>query len=166
MNFTHYNLGYLERGSVVVVTLQGSAANVRLMDTTNFNNYRAGRRHSYHGGLAKSSPVRLPVPSSGNWHVTVDMQGLRGTVRSGVNVVPPSALRPLPTINEAPLRTIPTLVRDADHDLAPADEAPDGRTFDVFISHASEDKNEVVRPLATALQDAGLSPSYSRQLRK
>ena len=36
-------------------------------------------------------------------------------------------------------------------------EAPDGRTFDVFISHTSEDKDAVVRPLASALQSAALS---------
>ena len=160
MNFTHYALGHVERGSIVVVTLQGSAANVRLMDSSNFNSYKARRRHRYHGGLARSSPVRISVPNSGNWHVTVDMQGLRGTVRSGIKVIPPSALRPLPTINEAPLRSIPTLVRDAEHDLAPTAEAPDGRTFDVFISHTSEDKDAVARPLATALQGAGLSVWY------
>lgn len=160
MNFTHYNLGYQERGSVVVVTLKGSAANVRLMDAPNFNNYRARRRHHYHGGLVKRSPFRISIPRSGNWHVTVDMQGLRGTVHSGINIIPPSSIRPLPEINEAPLRSIPSLVRDADQDLASTDEAPDGRTFDVFISHASEDKGEVVRPLATALQGAGLSVWY------
>ena len=32
--------------------------------------------------------------------------------------------------------------------------------FDVFISHTSEDKDEVVRPLAIALRDAGLSVWY------
>lgn len=160
MNFTHYNLGHVERGSVVVVTLSGSAANVRLMDGSNFNSYKAGRRHSYVGGLAKRSPVRLPVPRSGTWHVAIDMQGLRGSVRSGVQVVPGAALNPLPTINEAPLRSVPTLVRDADDDLAPPPEAPDGRVFDVFISHASEDKDEVVRPLANALREAGLSVWY------
>ncbi|CAH0357206.1 DUF1883 domain-containing protein [Sphingobium sp. CECT 9361] len=160
MNFTHYNLGHLERGSVVEITLQGSAANVRLMDSSNFNSYKAGRQHRYHGGLAKQSPVRLTVPNSGTWHATVDMQGLRGTVRSGIRIIPGAALRPLPTINEAPLRSIPSLVRDADKDLAPTVEAPDGRTFDVFISHASEDKDEVVRPLANALRSGGLSVWY------
>ncbi|WP_136161879.1 DUF1883 domain-containing protein [Sphingomonas flavalba] len=160
MNFTHYNLGHVERGSVVVVTLSGSAANVRLMDGSNFSSYKAGRQHRYVGGLAKRSPVRLPVPHSGTWHVAVDMQGLRGSVRSGVQVVPGAAFNPLPTINEAPLRSVPTLVRDADDDLAPPPEAPDGRVFDVFISHASEDKDEVVRPLANALRETGLSVWY------
>lgn len=160
MNFTHYNLGHVERGSVVVVSLSGSAANVRLMDGSNFNSYKSGRQHRYVGGLAKRSPVRLPVPHSGTWHVAVDMQGLRGSVRSGVRVIPGAAFNPLPTINEAPLRSVPTLVRDADDDLAPPPEAPDGRVFDVFISHASEDKDEVVRPLANALRETGLSVWY------
>lgn len=161
MNFTHYDLGHLERGSVIVVTLSGSAANVRLMDSSNLSNFRSGRRHTYHGGLAKSSPVRLAVPHSGRWHLTVDMQGLRGTVRSGVQVIPGSALRPLPTLNEAPLRSVPSLVREPANDFAPADDAAaDARTFDVFISHASEDKADVVRPLAEALKAGGLSVWY------
>lgn len=160
MNFTYYNLGYIDRGTIVEVSLQGSAANVRLMDSSNFNSYKAGRQHRYQGGLANSSPVRLQVPSSGNWHVTVDMQGLRGTTRSSIRVIPSAAFRTLPAINEAPLRSMSTLVRDPGHDSAPTVEAPDGRTFDVFISHASEDKHEVVRPLATALQGAGLSVWY------
>jgi hypothetical protein len=34
------------------------------------------------------------------------------------------------------------------------------RQFDVFISHASEDKDEIVRPLAHALRDEGLDVWY------
>lgn len=160
MQFTHYPLGNVSRGSVVEVTLQGSAANVRLMDAPNFSSYKSGRRHSYHGGLAKRSPVRLTVPRSGMWHVTIDMQGLRGSTRSGVRVVPPEALKPLPAINEAPLRDVPTLVRDIGRDANQEDAAAEDARFDVFISHASEDKEEVVRPLATALQASGLNVWY------
>src|SRR5690606_41724243 len=36
----------------------------------------------------------------------------------------------------------------------------DIREHDVFISHASEDKDEIVRPLAIALRNAGLSVWY------
>jgi len=45
-------------------------------------------------------------------------------------------------------------------DLSPSDSQVEPREFDVFISHASEDKNDVVRPLATALQSAGLKVWY------
>ena len=104
--------------------------------------------------LGQKIPIRLRVPSSGTWHVTIDMQGLRGTARSSIRVIPGEALKPLPAINETPLRDMPTLIRNTEHDLVPATEAPDGRVFDVFISHASEDKEEVVRPLSIALQSA------------
>ncbi len=160
MKFTHYSLGYIERGSVVEVVLRGSAANVRLMDGSNFNNYKNGRRHQYIGGLAKRSPIRLEVPNSGTWHVAVDMQGLSGSVQTSIRVIPGAALKPLPTIDEAPLRSIPTLVRNLEQDKNSPTDVPDSKTFDVFISHASEDKDEVVRPLAVALQTAGLSVWY------
>lgn len=152
MQFNYYDLGHVERGRIVEITLQGSAANVRLMDSSNYQNFKNGRQHRCVGGLAKQSPVRLQVPHSGRWYVTVDMQGLRGTVRSGVRVLPGA----LPPLREIPLAEVPTLVRD----VPPDDQAPDHRTFDVFISHASEDKDEVVRPLAEALQSAGLTVWY------
>lgn len=135
MSFTHYNLGHVQSGSVVEVTLQGSAANVRLMNGSDFSNYKSGRAHRYIGGLVKRSPFRMAVPNSGTWHVAVDMQGLGGTTRSSIRVVPGSAMRPLPVANEASLRTLPSLVRSPDNDdLVPVADAPDGRTFDVFIS--------------------------------
>ncbi|RYZ90899.1 MAG: DUF1883 domain-containing protein [Proteobacteria bacterium] len=155
MRFNHYDLGYKERGQIVEVTLSGSAANVRLMDSSNFQSYRNGRQHRCHGGLATQSPIRIQIPSSGNWHVTVDMEGLRGTVRSGVRVLP----GPLPTIKNRPLSSVPSLVHKED-------EVPDFngekllKKYDVFISHASEDKDEVVRPLAIALKNEGLSVWY------
>ena len=160
MKFTHYKLGHVAGGAVVEVSLRGSAANVRLMDQSNFNNFKAGRQHRYHGGLIRRSPFRIRVPRSGTWHVTVDMQGLRGTVRSEIRVIPPEALKPLPPVNEASLRDVPSLVRNVALEQVPGVDAPDDRVFDVFISHTSEDKTDVVRPLATALRDAGLSVWY------
>ena len=154
MRFNHYDLGNLKAGQTVEVTLSGSAANVRLMDSSNFQSFRSGRQHRYVGGLVTRSPARLTVPHSGHWHVTVDMQGLRGTVRSAVRVMAGA----LPAFREAPLASVPSLVQGrAD---APGVVTDESREFDVFISHASEDKAEVVRPLAHALQGAGLRVWY------
>lgn len=154
MKFTHYDLGRKERGQIIEITLQGSAANVRLMDSSNLQNYKNGRRHTYYGGLAKSSPVRLQVPSSGHWHVTVDMQGLRGTVRTSVRTLP----GPLPTLREPSLASVPSLVHRDDY--FPEESDVYEKDFDVFISHASEDKDSVVRPLANALREEGLKVWY------
>lgn len=158
MKFVQYDLGFIQRGDVVEVTL-GNAANVRLMNSSDFSNFKAGRRHRYIGGLVKKSPYRAAVPSSGHWYVTIDLGMGGGSIRSAARVIPASALRPLPVANEAPLRSVPTLVRRSDDDLAPADEEAGG-TYDVFISHASEDKDDVVRPLAEALREAGLKVWY------
>lgn len=87
MNFQHYDLGYNENGKVVEVVLKGTEANVCLMDTSNFQNYRSGRRFSHYGGHFKQSPVRLAVPHSGHWHVTIDLGGYGGSVNSSVRVL-------------------------------------------------------------------------------
>lgn len=151
MNFLKYDLGNLKRGEVVEVTLT-SGANVRLMDSSNFNSYKNGRKHRFYGGLSKKSPIRIAVPSSGHWYVAVDMQGLRGSTRASVRVVPGA----LPEIQERPLSEVPSLVRD---NIPPPAETG-GETHDVFISHASEDKDDFVRPLANALINEGLNVWY------
>ncbi|HEY0975696.1 MAG TPA: DUF1883 domain-containing protein [Solimonas sp.] len=152
MNFTHYDLGQLTTGQIVEVTLSGSAANVRLMDSSNLSNFKAGRHHRYRGGMVKQSPYRIAVPSSGRWHVTVDMNGLRGTVRSAVRVLPGT----LPIARVLPLASVPSLVQRDE----PPGNASVVRAHDVFISHASEDKDAVVRPLAAALITEGLDVWY------
>ena len=96
MQFQHYNLGHQPQGAVVEVTLSGNAANVRLLDSTNFQNYRSGRKHRYIGGLIRRSPARLTIPRTGIWHIAVDFQGLRGQCRFSVRVIPRAALSPLP----------------------------------------------------------------------
>jgi hypothetical protein len=153
MNFTHYDLGNKQRGEIVEITLSGSAANVRLMDSSNFSSYRNGRQHKYYGGLAKQSPIRLAIPNSGHWHVTVDMQGLRGTTRSSIRMMPTA----LPTLKQPALSSVPSLVNKY---VSEDGYEENEKEYDVFISHASEDKVEVVRPLAIALKNENLNVWY------
>jgi hypothetical protein len=150
VQFIHNDLGSRQRGEVVEVTLT-AGANVRLLDSANFSNYKTGRRHSYIGGLAKKSPLHLQIPRTGHWHVAIDMQGLRGSTRASVRVLP----SPLPEIREAPLSSVPSLVRDT-----PPSVEGSGEYHDVFISHASDDKDDIVRPLANALIAQGLKVWY------
>lgn len=153
MNFQSYSLGNLRAGQVVEVTIQGDAPNVRLMDSSNFNSYKSGKRHRYYGGHATKSPVRIVVPHSGNWYVAIDFGGYAGRARTSVHVLPGK----LPEIHEQPLSSVPSLVLSRNE---PPEYADSIRKYDVFISHASEDKDAVVRPLATALREAGLNVWY------
>jgi hypothetical protein len=152
MQFIQSDLGSRKAGEIVEITLS-SGANVRLMSSSDFSNYKQGRQHRYIGGLAKQSPIRLQIPSSGHWYVVVDMQGLQGSTRASFRMLP-GALPPIR--NEVPLAEVPSLVR---RDLPPSVETG-GATHDVFISHASEDKDDIVRPLALALIEKGLDVWY------
>jgi hypothetical protein len=194
--FQYYDLGQRARGSIVVVTLLGNPANVRLLDTANFNRYRESLEHEYAGGLARQSPVRLEVPSTGHWHLVVDLIGLSGTTRTTVEILPsaPRAASPVPspaaaatTLPEpgatatpappvpappAPAPAIPApaapapgapgpIARIAENVSAVAPAAPAiPKAYDVFIAHASEDKDDVVRALAQALREQRLAVWY------
>ena len=160
MNFQKYDLGHQTRGNVVEVTLSGNAANVRLLDSTNFQNYRAGRRHHYYGGLVKRSPIRLTIPHTGTWYVTVDLQGLRGQVRSSIRVIPQAALSPLPEYSPPPLSSLVRPVTRGNSTMFEASDTERSEYYDVFISHAAEDKDDIVRPLANALIAEGLRVWY------
>ncbi len=149
MPYTQYEFAHLKRGATVEVTLRGSAANVRLMDSQNFNAYKAGRQHRYVGGLVKQSPYRIAVPRDGRWYVTVDMNGLRGSTQSSVRVIPP----PLPTARQG---LSGGSLADIRHEEPPP-VADDAQVWDVFVSHASEDKVAVARPLTDALKELGIS---------
>lgn len=150
MNFLQFDLGKQHRGEVVEITLS-SGANVRLMTSSEFSNYKNGRRHQFIGGLAKQSLIRLQIPNSGHWSVVVDMQGLRGSTRASDRMLPGL----LPEIRETPLSSVPSLVRERPPQVDAGVEM-----FDVFISHASEDKDTIVRSLAIELIGQGLKVWY------
>lgn len=154
MNFQKYDLGNLDRGRVVEITLSGNAANVQLLDSTNYSNYKNGRKYRYVGGLFTRSPIRLQTTHSSHWYVTIDLRGLKGTVRSSARVLPTA----LPRVEQKPLSSMPSLL----HEHGFGDNKEDDKTpqYDVFVSHATEDKDAVVRPLALALKERNISVWY------
>jgi hypothetical protein len=93
MQFLQFDLGQQPRGAVVEITLRGNAANVLLLDSSNFQSYKNGRRYNYHGGRVTRSPHRVAVPRSGRWYVVVDMGGYASHVDAWVSVLP-GALTP------------------------------------------------------------------------
>jgi hypothetical protein len=85
MGYLHRELDLTSR-NVVEVSLD-QQANVLLMDDTNFQHYRSGGEYTYHGGLAKRSPVRLSPRRSGRWHLVIDLGGRSGTIRHSIRVL-------------------------------------------------------------------------------
>jgi hypothetical protein len=159
VQYIHSDLGQRKRGDVVEVQLQGSAANVVLLDSSNFSAFKNGRQHRYYGGLAKNSPVHLTVPHSGHWYAVVYIPaGYRGSVRAGFRLLPGA----LPALRQTSASALGAIRQAADEYAEEIEGAPEpqAKAYDVFISHASEDKDEVVRPLAHALLELGVSVWY------
>ena len=86
MNFLKFSLGYLSGGALVVTTLDGVESDVFLVDPSNLLDFERGRSFSYTGGHYKSSPVRLRVPTAGQWTAVV-VPGVGGQVQASVEVV-------------------------------------------------------------------------------
>jgi hypothetical protein len=155
-----FDLGHRQRGEIVEVTLRGSGANLLLLDSSNLSNYKAGRRARYVGGLVTRSPYRMAIPSTGRWYVLVTMTGLRGSTNAAVRILP----GPLPPAREAIVHSSLAPIRQAADEYTDlgGDQlaAPEDKPYDVFVCHASADKDEVVRPLAYALRDENLAVWY------
>ena len=91
--FTHYDLKELRAGTIIEVTLS-AVNNVRLMTPANFQRFKETLDFKYVGGVAKKSPIRIPIPESGHWHMIVDMEGHHGLAESAVKMIaPPGTVR-------------------------------------------------------------------------
>lgn len=158
MRFLETDLGQRRRGTVVRVTLQGNAANVVLVDFSGLSNFRSRRAFTHYGGggFAKRSPVDLIVPHDGHWYVVVYLPGAGGQVRSSVQILP-GPLAPIRQSASTPLGRIAQAAAEVPD--ASGEAEPDKR-WDVFICHATEDKEEIVRPLALALRERDLAVWY------
>jgi uncharacterized protein DUF1883/TIR domain-containing protein len=154
MEHLRYDLGNLKKGSTVVVTLNNQA-NVQLMTSSEYNNYKAGRRYRYHGGRVTRSPFQIVVPSNGHWIVAVDLGGYAGRISASVAVQPPPRgfLPRAQSADDNPAAQVS--VRDNPEEPDPG--VLGGQTWDVFISHASEDKGSIARPLRDALASLGVT---------
>jgi hypothetical protein len=89
MNYIKIALRWQSQGSVVIVTLIGVESDVFLVDQPNLSAFESGASFHYHGGHVKSSPVRIAVPTTGDWTVVV-IPGAGGAVQAEARVIPAS----------------------------------------------------------------------------
>ncbi|MCY2951682.1 MAG: DUF1883 domain-containing protein [Planctomycetota bacterium] len=86
MNYLHYEFD-AGPDDLIEVKLD-KAANVQLLDPSNFELYRRGSKYHYHGGYVKVSPYLMSPPHQGHWHLVVDLGGHAGTVRASARLLP------------------------------------------------------------------------------
>lgn len=64
---------YFDSTGILNVEVQLThAANVFLVNSTNFQKYKNGQDYTYHGGYYTKSPVRIRVSGSGRWYLIVE----------------------------------------------------------------------------------------------
>ena len=91
MDFVHYDLGLLEEGTTVVVSLD-VAANVCVLDFANFMYYKMDISFMYLGGYITRSPYYVVIPRGGFWHVAIDLGGYEGRIGSSVEIISPEKI--------------------------------------------------------------------------
>jgi hypothetical protein len=85
MEHVHYEFD-APAGAIIEVTVDRQA-NVLLLDPINYQRYRHLDRYDYRGGLALRSPVPLRVPSTGRWHIAIDLSGRAGHVSTAARLI-------------------------------------------------------------------------------
>lgn len=86
MKFMHYEWYDLGPEDIIEVTLD-KQANVRLVDSTNFDRYKRGDSYDFRGGTQVKTPAHLSPPHRGHWHLVIDLEGYVGSVNVGVRVI-------------------------------------------------------------------------------
>jgi hypothetical protein len=85
MSFIHYKV---KAGPTNIIQIKLTRmANVRFMDTVNYQKYRMGKPYEFNGGLAEESPVEFRPAELRDWHVIIDMKGLSGETKAGIKVL-------------------------------------------------------------------------------
>ncbi|MEX1140696.1 MAG: DUF1883 domain-containing protein [Thermoleophilaceae bacterium] len=157
--FNYFDLKQCKRGDVYRVELS-SALNVLLVDSSGLSAFKARRQYRYWGGLITRSPHDFVIPRSGHWYLIYHAWGLRSGGRISIRPLVEAEAMPRATPNIVSLQSIAEAAAEyPGTDDAPG-VAPSAKDYDVFISHASEDKDEIVRELAGALDSEGLDVWY------
>ena len=113
-------------------------------------------------GVASSLEVHpdFVVPRSGHWYIVGHTWGLRDSAR--ISVTPITPVQPMDPATPFSV-DLTTIARDAARypgDVSSPSVAPHAKQYDIFVSHATEDKDTIVTPLAAALRSEGLVVWY------
>ena len=128
MDFVHYDLGYLVEGTTVVVSLN-AAANVCVLDSTNFMYYQMDISFMYLGGYITRSPYNVVIPRGGFWHVAIDLGGYEGRIGSSVEIISPEKIEVGLTFMGYPAKKYPNKKKPGqftDYLFGGANGVPDG----------------------------------------
>ena len=83
-------LGQVDQGKIVEISLDYSAS-IKIMDHTNYYNFKKGGKHKFIGGYIEKSPYEVVIPYASRWFAVFDIDGLAEKVCSGVRILSSSS---------------------------------------------------------------------------
>lgn len=84
MTFMHWKISG-NPGDIVRIQFD-TPANVRMLDSLNFEYYRRGSKYSGQGGWSDKKDVEFSLPYKGTFYFTVDLGGQPGLVKATCDV--------------------------------------------------------------------------------
>jgi hypothetical protein len=103
--FNYRDLGNCQRGDIWRVELD-KAANVFLVDSSNYSAFKSNGRFNYYGGLIERTPHDFVVPRSRRWYIVAHSWGLRYPARVSIRQLSLPHAMPTATPNIVDLRSI------------------------------------------------------------
>lgn len=147
-NYLWWDLDFLKAGQVVKVHI-ATLVNVKLLTYDNFTRYKNGGRYQFHGGIADKTPCEIEVPYGGEWILVVDL------------TEPYTALFGYMKVNHIEIEAPKSSSMIQPQTIAIPPKEATGKetteTYDVFLSHATEDKDTVAIPIKKELEKLGLT---------
>lgn len=148
-----YKLECRKKGELIEVTQLGTPVCFRLMDKTNLSLHNRGYRSVYYPLIPQKNPFVFPIPYDGEWFLVPDSLGRPARVSCKIKLLPPEV-----ETQDSFLQESSPIIQTGSNESGKTNEFCS--CYDVFISHASEDKKTVARPLFEKLSSAGLKVWY------
>jgi hypothetical protein len=155
--FHEFNLGQRHRGEAFRVHLT-AAANVFMVDSANLSAFKRNANFRAQGGLIERTPHDFVVPSGGHYYIVAHSWGLRNSAKIEIEELRIPGPMPPAAHHQVDMSSIAANAAGFSGDGPPV--APEVKDYDVFVCHASEDKDDLVRSLAHALDERGLKVWY------
>jgi hypothetical protein len=159
MKYLLYDLGTVKAGDTVEISL-GYAANVRLIDSENYELYKQKIQHRFTGGYIERSPYKVTIQDDGHWYVIIDSGSFFAKIKALVK------LRPAAGESEdgrGVSNIEPEVCDRSSEKVEPTEDFPAAvskNKYKVFILHYYKDRNSAAAALTDALTAVNLPVFY------
>ena len=146
MKYQRYNLGYVEKGSIIEIRGKHSDARVFLVDDNNYENFKRGFNYNYSGGEMIISPFLLQIEKSADWNLIIMPHNHLMSSEKEYKI--------LHEMRRTSLQPISDLIKK--------NNQLDHKKEHIFISYSENDFDETIQSLIDILKEKGMEINFER----